>query len=156
MTKRLEKLSHRIVLELGDVARAVKRVQAAWQEYEISGDDLYLDSVALNLHSVYNGLERLFQGIATTLDNQLPSDDGWHKALLEQMASDVPEVRPAVISDSTFALLDNYCRFRHVVRNVYSYRLDPEQIKPLVENVGETFSQTQQELLALADWLKQF
>lgn len=156
MTKRLEKLSHRIVLELRDVEQAVKRVQVAWQEYDSSGNDLYLDSVALNLHSVYNGLERLFQGIATTLDNQLPSGDGWHKALLEQMASDVPEVRPAVISDTTFVSLDNYCRFRHVVRNVYSYRLDPEQIKPLVENVGETFSQTQQELLALADWLKQF
>lgn len=156
MTTRLNKLSRRITLELVEVERVVGRVQAGWREYQNAGDELYLDSVALNLHSVYNGLERLFQGIATTVDNHLPGGNGWHKALLEQMVTDVSDVRPAVISESTFTSLDQYCRFRHVVRNVYSYRLDPDQIKPLVENLATAFAQTQQELLAFAGWLEQF
>ena len=156
MTSRLVKLSRRIQMELGDIERAVTRTQAGWQEYQTSGDDLYLDSVALNLHSFYNGVERLFEGIATTLDNHLPGGNSWHKALLEQMANEVANVRPAVISGSTLAKLDNYCRFRHVVRNIYSYRLDPQQLKPLVDEVAMTFAQTQQELTDFADWLAQF
>jgi hypothetical protein len=156
LTKALKNLSRRIRLELAEIERVVRRVQAGWQEYQTSGDELFLDSVALNLHSVYNGLERLFQGIATTVDSHLPDGDSWHRALLEQMTMEIPKVRPAVIADSTFAGLDNYRRFRHVVRNIYSYQLDPEQLTPLVDNLGETFSQVQQELLTFVDWLEQF
>lgn len=156
MTQRLTQLSRRIALELGEVDRVVNRVKAGWSEYQASGNDLYLDSVALNLHSAYNGMERLFQGIATTVDNQLPNGEGWHKALLAQMAAEVSAVRPAVISDVTLTALDDYCRFRHVVRNVYSYRLDPDQLKPLVDNLTATFEQTREELTAFAEWLAQF
>ena len=156
MTSRLAKLSRRIQRELGDIEQAVSRAQVGWQAYQVSGDDLYLDSVALNLHSFYNGVERLFSGIATTLDNRLPEGHRWHKALLDQMASEVSDIRPAVISDSTLGLLDNYCRFRHVVRNIYSYRLDPDQLKGLVNEVEVAFTQTQQELVDFADWLAQF
>ncbi|MBD0268693.1 MAG: hypothetical protein ICV77_10420 [Cyanobacteria bacterium Co-bin8] len=156
MTTRLAKLSRRIQMELVDIKQSVARAQAGWQEYQRSGDDLYLDSVALNLHSFYNGIERLFEGIATTLDNHLPSGSGWHKALLEQMANEVANVRPAVISDLTLTLLDNYCRFRHVVRNIYSYRIDPDKLSHLVEEVPGTFAQAQQELTDFAGWLAKF
>ena len=156
MTKALKKLSRRIRLELEEIERVVRRVQAGWKEYQAFGDELYLDSVALNLHSFYNGLERLLQGIATTVDSRLPDGESWHRALLEQMTMEVPKVRPAVIADSTFAGLDNFRRFRHVVRNIYSYQIDPEQLKPLVDNLRETFSEVQHELLTFADWLEQF
>jgi hypothetical protein len=143
-------------MELGDIERAAQRVQAGWKEYQRSGDDLYLDSVALNLHGFYNGIERLFEGIATTLDNQLPGGKSWHKALLEQMTMEVPQIRPAVISDSTLNLLDNYCRFRHVVRNIYGHRLDPDQLRGLVESLPGTFLYVQQELTDFAIWVGKF
>lgn len=79
MATRLTKLSNRIQLELVDIEQAVLRSQSGWQQYQNSGDDLYLDSVALNLHSFYNGLERLFEAIATTIDNHLPGGSNWHK-----------------------------------------------------------------------------
>ncbi|MFN2131705.1 MAG: hypothetical protein ACK2VD_14340 [Anaerolineae bacterium] len=44
--------------------------------------------------------------------------------LLEQMAAEVPSVRPALISGETRQLLDEYRGFRHVVRNVYAFRFD--------------------------------
>lgn len=101
--------------------------------HQESRDDLYLDSVALNLHNFYNGVERLFDGIATTLDNRLPNGSGWHKALLNQMTVEVSGLRPAVISDSTRTLLDNYCQFRHLVRSIYSHRINPDKLRPLIE-----------------------
>ena len=46
----------------------------------------------------------------------------WHLLLLEQMTKEVPGIRPAVISTETGTRLDEYRRFRHVIRNrVHSY-----------------------------------
>lgn len=63
-------------MELVDIRQSVAHAQAGWQEYQESGDEFYLASVALNLHNFYNGVERLFERIATTLDNQLPNGSG--------------------------------------------------------------------------------
>ncbi|WP_416672242.1 ribonuclease toxin HepT-like protein [Egbenema bharatensis] len=44
----------------------------------------------------------------------------------------IPSVRPAVLSFETRDRLDRYRGFRHVVRNVYTFNLDPEQIGLLI------------------------
>jgi hypothetical protein len=125
--------AERIRSECQDLARVVKRAQAGWRRAERS-DDPYLDSVALNLHGFYAGLERTFELIATAVDGQMPAGEHWHQLLLEQMASEIGGVRPAVISDVTRQSLDEYRAFRHVVRNVYTFRFDPAKMQRLVEN----------------------
>jgi hypothetical protein len=114
-----------------------------------------VDSVALNLHGFYAGLERLFEMIAVAVDGHVPHGENWHQVLLEQMAEEVPSVRPAVISVETRYLLDDYRGFRHVVRNVYAFRFDPAKVQKLVEAVPAGFSQARAELLAFADFLEQ-
>lgn len=44
--------------------------------------------------------------------------------LLTQMAKEIAEVRPAVISYSVQSDLDEYRGFRHIVRNIYTYKFD--------------------------------
>jgi len=56
----------------------------------------------------------------------------WHLLLLEQMTKEVPGIGPAVIATETGTSLDEYHRFRHVVRNVYTHRLDPAKLGKLV------------------------
>lgn len=142
-------------MELSDIEQVVMRAQSGWQQYKTSHDDLYLDSVALCLHGFYNGIEGLLETIATTIDRHLPGGSSWHRDLLAQMANELPNTRPAVISESTLIALDEYRRFRHVVRNVYSYRIDPDQLEPLVEGVTVAFSQVSQELTSVARWILQ-
>ena len=72
MSERLRRLAQRIPDELNDLERVVRRTQEGWNRTQQSGDGLYLDGVALNLHGFYNGLERLFERIATTIDGSLP------------------------------------------------------------------------------------
>lgn len=153
MTSNSAKLGRRIQLELDDIEQVVTRAQAAWQEYQTSGNAFYLDSVALSLHNFYNGVERILEEIATGLDRHLPTGSRWHKELLNQMTAAIPEIRPSVISSSTMSALDEYCRFRHLVRNIYSFCLEPDKIEPLVEGVAELFAQVQQELTDFARWL---
>lgn len=154
MSERLLRLARRIRDECNELARVVDRAQEAWGRAERSSDDLYLDSVALNLHSFYAGLERLFEMVAAVVDGQVPRGENWHQVLLDQVSAENPAVRPAVISDGTRWILDEYRGFRHVVRNVYTFRFDPAKIGTLVEGAPAAYSQVRAELLAFADFLE--
>jgi len=119
-----------------------------------TGDDYYLDGVALNLHSFYSGIERIFELIAANVDDVLPEGENWHQTLLRQMAEEMDEVRPAVISDSVRLAFDEYRGFRHIVRNVYTYKFDSARIEKLTERAGPLFTQLRAELLSFADFLQ--
>ena len=155
MNERLLELAHRISDELSELQRVVQRAQDGWRRAQQSSDDFYLDSVALNLHGFYAGLERLFELIATAIDGTLPQGVNWHQVLLEQMAAEVPGVRPAVISDRTHKALDEYRGFRHVVRHVYTFRFDAAKVQRLVEEASAIFEQVRLELQAFATFLEQ-
>jgi hypothetical protein len=109
----------------------------------------------LYLHDFYVGIERLFRLIASTVDGDVPAGDEWHRDLLRQMNIDLPELRPQVISKETMIALDEYLRFRHVVRNVYTFTLKLEPIKRLVNQSQTVFIQVRDELLIFADFLEQ-
>ena len=155
MSEHLLRLAQRIRDECCELARLVGRAQEGWHRARQSADDLYVDSVALNLHGFYAGLERLFEMIAAAIDGNVPQGQNWHQALLEQMAAEVSSVRPALISERTRRMLDEYRGFRHVVRNVYAFRFDLDKIGKLVQDVPAVFAQVRAELLAFADFLDQ-
>jgi hypothetical protein len=155
LSERLLRLSQRICDELEELERMVQRAREGWRRAEARSDDLYLDGVALNLHSFYSGLERLFQLIATAIDGSMPEGANWHQALLEQMAQELPGVRPAVLSQATREALDEYRGFRHVVRHVYAFRLDAVRMRPLVQDIPGVWSHVRSELMAFSRFLKQ-
>lgn len=57
MNKKFLTMKSQIKSELNEIETIVTRAEKAWQKYEETGDKLYLDSVALNLHSFYAGFE---------------------------------------------------------------------------------------------------
>jgi len=111
--------------------------------------------VALNLHGFYAGIERLLEVIAEGVDQTKPAGANWHRELLQQLSADIASVRPAVLSSECRELLDRYRGFRHVVRNVYTFNLDPAQIGLLIQQLPPTLTQLSQELLTFADLLEQ-
>jgi hypothetical protein len=148
-------IAGRIRVDLQELARVVERTGRIWQRAVAATDDYYVDATALNLHGFYAGLERLLEIIADGVDQAKPAGAHWHDDLLRQMAAEVPGVRPPVLSQETRERLDRYRGFRHVVRNVYTYNLDPEQIGVLVRQLAPTMASVSQELAAFADFLEQ-
>ncbi|MFW6287201.1 MAG: hypothetical protein ACOC2J_00440 [bacterium] len=146
MNRKYLALISRIEEELSDVERLVERIISAWKLGNQSGDNYYLDSVALNLHGFYSAIERIFELIARDIDGTVPDGDSWHHDLLIQMKTEIKKIRPAVISRELYQCLDEYRGFRHVVRNVYTFNLSTQRIKPLVESISNTFSKTKEEL----------
>jgi hypothetical protein len=144
----------RIRDELSELDRVTARVTEGWSRVLSSADDYYLDGVALNLHGFYGGLERIFELIAAVIDGAKPKGENWHQALLRQMTTDVPGLRPAVISQGTYSRLDDYRGFRHVVRNVYAYNFETAKLQKLVKDLPETLARARAELLAFASFLE--
>lgn len=148
-------LAERIRGEVPDLDRVVKRALAAWaQAKRMPDESAYLDSAALNLHGFYSGLERLLELIARHVDGTLPTGDTWHRDLLQQMAQDMADVRPAVISPDSALALDEFRRFRHLVRNGYTMSLVPEKMAGLMASLPTLWPTLRAELLAFADFLE--
>jgi len=140
-------LVSRIRDELQEIEQIINRTQAGWEKTVETNDELYLDGVALNLHSFYTALERVFQLIAANIDQASNANrENWHQELLRQMASEIELVRPPVISKETRDMLDEYRGFRHVVRNVYSFHLSKTKIEPLVQKLPQVFKTLKKEI----------
>jgi hypothetical protein len=111
MSHRLLKIAVRIRSELNELDLIVTRIKEVWERCQKASDDYYLDSVALNLHGLYSGLERIFEIIAGNIDADKPSGENWHQVLLNQMSKEIPQLRPAVISGRIFSLKNSVYAF---------------------------------------------
>lgn len=152
-----QNLIDRIRNELSDLEQVIERTQEGWSNVQITSAkerQAFVDSVALNLHGFYSGLERLFELIARQVDSNLPEGATWHRDLLRQMAQDFPESRPAVISPENAEILDEFRRFRHLVRNVYTINLTPTKMEGLVQKLPGFWPKLRAELLAFANFLE--
>ena len=150
-----QSLIERIRSEVSDLEQVIERAKQAWflAQKAPEGQYVYIDSVALNLHSFYSGLERLFELIARHVDQDLPDGETWHRDLLQQMTQDMPDLRPGVISQESVVIVDEFRRFRHLVRNVYTINLVPEKMEGLIQALPELWPKLRAELFAFADYL---
>jgi len=150
-------LQRRILDELGEIDQTVATVQRHWQGAAsgAADPDAYINSVALNLHSFYSGLERIFELVATQLDEGRLAGADWHAELLRQMAIDLDEARPAVLSKATMMELDEYRKFRHRIRSIYATHLDPSRMEDLVIDLPAVWRQARREIETFADFLDQ-
>jgi hypothetical protein len=90
------------------------------------------ESAALRLHNFYTGCERIFKLITSEVNGGIPHELDWHKRLLTQVALEINDIRPVVISLQTRKDLEELLRFRHIVRNIYGFELEPERIEALI------------------------
>ncbi|MBI5016704.1 MAG: hypothetical protein HZB55_14620 [Deltaproteobacteria bacterium] len=153
MTDVLRDLAARIRAEVADLSHTAELAQRRWDKATADSD--YLGSVALDLESFYQGVERCLALVAKIVDGRVPSGEQWHQALLAQMAAEVEGVRPAVISEEAKAPLDRLRGFRHVARNVYAFNLSPDKISGLVLGLPLVLELVQADLQAFAGFLEE-
>ncbi len=154
LRKELDQLCRRIENEISEIKKIRDLTLRRWQK--ALRDEDYLGSVAFDLHSFYQGVERIFEAFAKSIDRTVPSGDRWHKRLLIQMTEEVPGIRPAVISEETKTALDSYRTFRHLARNIYTFNLDTGRIKTLVENLPGAVEKACTDISLFLDFLKKW
>jgi predicted nucleotidyltransferase len=124
---------------LSELEPMVKQTSRLLNKILDTGDEDYLGTIALNLHSFYTGAERIFRDIAQNIDGGLPEGADWHRRLLRQMSAEIPKIRPPAITLETRTALDEYCSFRHLVRNIYIFNLRLDRIQRLVEELPNCY-----------------
>lgn len=96
---RLARLLRELDLDLAALqARAAETgsLLEQWQRTSsLSRPELVL--LAVDLHGYYTALETMFERVARLLDDEVPVGGSWHSELIEQMQTDVPSLRPALV-----------------------------------------------------------
>ena len=64
------------------------------------------------------------------------------------------DTRPAVLNDATQVELQEYLRFRHLVRNLYADELRLEPIQRLIEQLQSTWPKLDADITRFQTWLR--
>jgi len=150
-------LSERLEAELAALDQVIERAEGAVARavQETQDEGYFIAAAALDLHGFYAGVERLLTLVANELDGGLPTGARWRRDLLDQMGLAIAGVRPAVLQNDTRLALVKYLEFRHVVRNVYTFNLQPERVKELAQNLRPAFMLIQRDLQAFIEFLNE-
>jgi len=93
-----------------------------------------IESIAYQLHNLYCAFEDLFKIIANTFENNIQDKASYHMELLKRMAISIEGIRPSLVSQESYALLDNLRSFRHLFRHAYSYELDIRKVRIVLDD----------------------
>ena len=118
---------------LVDVDRIADRVEARGAASGERPEEV--DSLGYQLHNLYGAFEQVFEVVARYFENRVAAA-GYHAGLIRRMQLNIPGVRPALLSESTAADLDELRRFRHLFRHAYSADLDPHKVSRLAAGAG--------------------
>lgn len=110
-------------------------------------DRFSLRALGSLIHDFYTNIEDIFELISVDVNgSKIPDSFDWHKRLLTRMSISIPDVRPPVISEGLKIRLEEYLKFRHVFRNVYGYLLEWKRMKPLFDNLENTYKLFREEI----------
>jgi hypothetical protein len=112
----------------------------------------FVEASALRLHSFYTGVERALLLVSRAVNGGTPQrGEGGHRRLLERMAM-ATELRPAVLREDSQRRLQEYLRFRHLVRNLYTDDLRPEPIGILIRDLAAAWENLEADLITFEAW----
>jgi hypothetical protein len=124
----------KIAILTADVNAQMALIEAIYTKLEsralglTAEDEASLESVAYQIHNLYNAVEDLLKLLATRFENQITDTTQWHSALLRRMTQAVNGMRPAVLSEESYALLNGLRSFRHFFRHAYGVSIEYEQL----------------------------
>ena|SRR5579863_7466480 len=101
---------------------------------------------AMRVQQFYTALEDLFKQIAKSFENHIENMSNFHKELLARMNTEIPEIRPAVISNKSLLILDKLRSFRHFIRHAYDCELDEGELAILQKRLKEEYPLVESDL----------
>jgi uncharacterized protein YutE (UPF0331/DUF86 family) len=128
--ERLAILKAEINAQIREIEKIYNRIAERKRKRSKSG----IESLGYQLHNLYCAFEDLFKIVADTFENQIQDKSQYHIELLKRMTIAIEEVRPSLLSQDAYRLLDNLRAFRHFFRHAYTYELDERKVKIVLED----------------------
>jgi hypothetical protein len=124
-----------ITVLVSDIEMQMALIEKVFDEMEnrakgLKPDDrVRLESVAYQIHNLYNAVEDLLQTVAAHFENQISDTARWHTVLLHRMTQEIEGIRPAFLSEECYRLLNGLRGFRHFFRHAYSVPIEYDQLQ---------------------------
>ena len=129
--------------ELKFISREVevlkRKKQRIAEEKDIENIDSHIKAIALTVHSIYSGYEKIIEMLVKGLDGDVPTAVEYHSALLKRATYEVPDIRPPIISEETFILLNALRAYRHKLRRIYTYLISHKKVLNITEDAIRSF-----------------
>ncbi len=116
-----------ITTQMGFVKSVMETLEERLQEVQ-PDDPVRLESIAYQLHNLYNAIEDLLKLVAAHFENHIADAARWHTELLYRMSQDIAGIRPALLSSESYRLLNGLRGFRHFFRHAYNVPIDFEEL----------------------------
>jgi len=120
--------------ELKAQIQEIESIYIRIEDRKRNTDKAAMDSVGYQLHNLYCAFEDLFKIVAETFENHIQDKSRYHQELLKRMTISIEGIRPRLLSQECFLLLDNLRSFRHLFRHAYSYELDERKVKIVLDD----------------------
>ena len=124
-----------------------RKKQRLEEEKDSENRDSHIKAIALTLHSIYTGYEKILEILIKGVDGDLPSSIDFHTALIKRASYEIPEVRPRIISEETFHAFNILRGYRHRLRRIYMYLISPIKVLHLTDLAIKSYNLFQN------DWL---
>ncbi|HAG52124.1 MAG TPA: hypothetical protein DHU69_01965 [Deltaproteobacteria bacterium] len=127
----------RLALLRAEIDAQLKEIESIYgklEERKRKRGKAAVESLGYQLHNLYCAFEDLFKIVAATFENHIEDKNRYHLELLKRMAIPIEGVRPALLSQKNYTLLDNLRSFRHFFRHAYSYELDERKVRIVLED----------------------
>ncbi len=149
-------MKNRLIILEADIRKELEDLEKIFKEFEKEVTPFFekeineirnFDKLAIGgyLHGFYNGAENIFKRIAKFFENNITSSM-YHSELLKRMNIEIKGVRPRVINEELFVLLNDLKGFRHMYRHSYSFDLDWEKEKITAKRVPMIFSKLKEQI----------
>lgn len=109
---------------------------------------------AMRVQQFYTALEDLLKQIAKSFENHIDTMSNFHKELLSRMNTEVPKIRPAVVSRQSFLFLDKIRAFRHFIRHAYDCELDENELLLIRKKIEQDFLYLENDLRSFRSYIQ--
>lgn len=131
----LRALAAELALARGALEDKTRALIARHKAAATSTSEAEIIALAYEIHNFYGLCEQIFERIRGYFAVPIARPDRYHEELLNQMALEIPQVRPAVISPELRQELDEFRRFHHFFRHAYVASFDRHRVLGLAERV---------------------
>lgn len=95
---------------------------------------------AMRVQQFYTAIEDLLKQIAKSFENHIEGLSNFHKELLLRMHTEIPKIRPAILSQQSYVFLDKIRAFRHFIRHAYDCELDVGELLSIQDKLKKEYS----------------
>lgn len=110
---------------------------------------------ALKTQQFFTALEDLFKQIAKSFENHIEDLGSYHRELLIRMNTEIPGIRPQVLTKNAFLLLDKIRAFRHFIRHAYDCELEEKQLSIIQSLLKDDFDAVLTDINQFRVYIKQ-